>query len=283
MDSKMKTKSTKNASLKSTSKNPFADVAVISLNDFQRIQNATKTINVQEEHNNQKIFKVQTDQKFSTQRNLKERIKEIDYEKHLKEKSSNADLDEQTTNKLLEKAKNNVELGFDDLKEMEKLKKYSKVACIRKKQIEQTEMMKKEYMDQNRKMAEMMELDRLKELKFNEEQKEIKRKQQYLGALVINDQIKDKEIERIRAKEHQEKERQMMLKQIKELKDEEERNKEMKKQQIARMAVETMLSNKKAAEIKDQRKYEDLELDLKMIQYVIEKGKKEEDELAEKK
>ena len=78
---------------------------------------------------------------------------------------------------------------------MEKLLKYSKVATIRKKQLEQTEMMRKEYIDQNNKMAEMMELDRLKELKFNEDQKAVKKEQLKLGALVINDQIKDKEIE----------------------------------------------------------------------------------------
>ena len=74
-----------------------------------------------------------------------------------------------------------------------------------------------------------------------------------------------------------------MLRQIKELEDEEKRNHEMKKLQTERMAKETMFANKKAAEIKDQRKYEELELDLKMIQYSIEKAKKEEDELAEKK
>lgn len=166
---------------------------------------------------------------------------------------------------------------------MEKLLKYSKVATIRKKQLEQTEMMRKEYIDQQNKMAEMMELDRLKELRFNEEQKAVKKEQLKLGSLVINDQIKDKEIERIRQKEHQEKERQMMLKQIKELADEDIRAAEMKKLQIERMSKETMIANKKAAEIKDQRKYEELELDLKMIQYVIERAKKEEDELAEKK
>lgn len=166
---------------------------------------------------------------------------------------------------------------------MDKIVKYSKVASIRKRQMEQQEMMKKEYIDQNRKMAEMMELDRLKELQFHEEQKAIKKEQFKLGAVVIIDQIKDKEIERIRQKEHQERERQMMLRQIKELEEEEKRNQEMKKLQTERMAKEVLLANKKASEIKDQRKYEEKELDLKMIQYAMERAKKEEDDLAERK
>jgi len=174
-------------------------------------------------------------------------------------------------------------MGLDELKEIDKIVMYSKVASIRKRQLEQNELMRKEYVDQHNKMVEMMEIERLKEIKYNEEQKAIKKEQQKLGSLVINDQIKDKEIERIRQKEHQEKERQMMLRQIKELGEEEKRNLEMKKLQTERMNVETMLANKKASEIKEQKRFEELELDLKMIQYNLEKAKKEEDELAEKK
>jgi hypothetical protein len=174
-------------------------------------------------------------------------------------------------------------MSFGERLEMNTILKYAKVASIRKKQLELTEKMKHEYIEQNKKMAEMMELDRLKELKFHEDQKAVKKEQLKLGAVVITDQIKDKEIERIRQKEHQEKERQMMLKQIKELAEEDVRAQEMKKLQTDRMSHEVMLANKKAAEIRDQRKFEELELDLKMIQYVIEKAKKEEDELAEKK
>ena len=154
---------------------------------------------------------------------------------------------------------------------------------IRKKQQEQQDQMKKEYLDQNKKMAEMMEIDRLKELQYHEEQKIIKKEQVRIGTLVINDQIKDREMERIRFKELQERERQMMLKQIKELADEEKRNLEMKKIQAERMSVEVANANRKAAEIKDQRKFEEKELDLKMIQYAIERTKKEEDDLYEKK
>jgi len=103
MESKLSTKnkSTDKINKSSAHKNPFADVAVISLNDFQRIQQTTKATNVQEEINKKKILKTQTEQKFSTQKNLKERMKEIDYEKHLKEKESHGELDEATTNKLL--------------------------------------------------------------------------------------------------------------------------------------------------------------------------------------
>jgi len=104
MESKLsaKNKSTDKINKSSAPKNPFADVAVISLNDFQRIQQTTKAAtNVQEEINKKKILKTQTEQKFSTQKNLKERMKEIDYEKHLKEKESHGELDEATTNKLL--------------------------------------------------------------------------------------------------------------------------------------------------------------------------------------
>ncbi len=89
---------------KTSQKNTFADIAVISLNDFQRIQNTTKMTNVQEEINNNKIIKHQNDQKYSTQKNMKERMKKIDQIKHEEEKAhAGGELDDITKNKLLEK------------------------------------------------------------------------------------------------------------------------------------------------------------------------------------
>lgn len=99
MATKTMGKTAKSAS--KSQKNTFADVAVISLNDFQRIQDATKSTNIHEENNRKNILKQQTEQKLSTQKNLKEKMKEIDRIKHEREKVNKEELDEQTTQKLL--------------------------------------------------------------------------------------------------------------------------------------------------------------------------------------
>lgn len=67
----------------------------------------------------------------------------------------------------------------------------------------------------------MMEIERLKTLKMQEE-KEVRRKEmQRSGASVIVDQIKERELERIKEQEMREREMLQMLKQIDVMKQEE--------------------------------------------------------------
>ena len=81
------------------------------------------------------------------------------------------------------------------------------------------------YKHKEGKLDIMMELERLKELQL-QEQREISRKtQQKEGALVIIDQIKEKDRERLKKREIQAKERQLMMRQIKEMQKKEQQNK----------------------------------------------------------
>ena len=78
--------------------------------------------------------------------------------------------------------------------------------------------MESEYRNEEKRLDIMMEIERLKSLKFQEE-REIKRKEaQREGALVIVDQIKERELQRIQEREIMEQEKQMILKQIDDLK-----------------------------------------------------------------
>ena len=60
----------------------------------------------------------------------------------------------------------------------------------------------------------MMEIERLKSLKFQEEREKKRKEAQREGALVIVDQIKERELQRIQEREIMEQEKQMILKQI---------------------------------------------------------------------
>lgn len=69
----------------------------------------------------------------------------------------------------------------------------------------------------------MMEIERLKQLKFQEERERKRKDAQRQGALVIIDQIKEREMLRIAEKEIMEREKELVLKQIQDLKEEEVR------------------------------------------------------------
>src|SRR5689334_7496602 len=96
-------------------------------------------------------------------------------------------------NGLLAQAKKMLDEDHDLVKEMNKMMLYSKVATIRDKQKDQSKVIQEEYTKQKRKMDLMMELERLKELKFQEERERTRKEQQRSGSLIIVDQIKERE------------------------------------------------------------------------------------------
>lgn len=214
----------------------------------------------------------------------KERIKEIDKQKSGKGIKSDIEKENiESSNNLLAQAKQMLDEEHDLVKDMNKFVLYAKVATIRDKQLEEKKKIIKEYKHQNVKMDLMMEYERIKELKFQEEIEKQRKEQQKQGALIIIDQIKERDLERMRQKEISEKERQMLMKQMKELEDEDKRISEMKKVQGAKLSKEVEEANKLAITLKEKKKIEEKELELKIFQYNMEKIKKEEEEMAEKK
>lgn len=189
----------------------------------------------------------------------------------------------QSTNNLLAQAKQMMDEEHDLVKNMNKLVLYSKVATIRDKQLEEKKKIISEYRNQNVKMDLMMEYERLKEMKFQEDRDRERKFQQKKGALIIIDQIKERDLERLRQKENQEKERLMLMKQMKELEEDDKRINEMKKVQATKLSKDVKKANDLAIELKERKKLEEKELELKIFQYNMEKIKKEEEEIAEKK
>jgi len=189
----------------------------------------------------------------------------------------------QSTNNLLAQAKQMMDEDHDLVKDMNKFVLYSKVATIRDRQLEEKKKIISEYKNQNSKMDLMMEYERLKELKFQEDRDRERKEHQKQGALIIIDQIKDKDMERLKQKEICERERHMIMKQMKELEEDDKRVAEMKKIQGAKLSKEVVEANNHAIDLKERRKMEEKGLELKIFQYNMEKIKKEEEELAEKK
>ena len=202
-----------------------------------------------------------------------------------KPNSNLSDIDRENisrANTLKEKAQKLIDENSDEAKDMNKLILYAKVATIRDIQKEESKFIYNEFKKQEEKMDLMMELDRLKELQLQENRERTRKDQQKAGSLVIVDQIKERDMERIKGKEMLERERQMILKQTKELEEEFKRQAEIKKEQAARLAKEVDETNIKAIEIKERKKIEEKELELRIHQYNLEKAKREEEELGEK-
>ena len=138
---------------------------------------------------------------------------------------------------------------------MNTLLKCSKVASIRDLQKEEHKRMEKNYKDKEAKLDLMMELERLKELKFQEDKEKEAKLKRYSSAKILKDQIKEKEIKRLQEKEIIAREGELMKKQIKAMQDEELRNEERKRLENARLAKEIVNINKISALNRDKKNY----------------------------
>ena len=78
---------------------------------------------------------------------------------------------------------------LDDVKQMNQMVLYSKVVTIRDKQLEENKRLEQEWIEEQKKLDLMMEIERLKVLQEEEEREVRKMYARKQGAQVIVDQI----------------------------------------------------------------------------------------------
>lgn len=111
---------------------------------------------------------------------------------------------------------------LDDVKEMNKMVAYAKAVTIRDRQLDEKKQIWEEFKDLEKKKDLLMEVERLKKLKVYEEEERVRKELAEKGKEVIIEQIKEREIERLRMREEQEREAILLLRAAEEIKKEEE-------------------------------------------------------------
>ena len=89
----------------------------------------------------------------------------------------------------MSKAQKKLDNDLDDVKAMNQMVLYSKVVTIRDKQLEENKRLEHEWIEEQKKLDLMMEIERLKVLKEEEEREKRKHEARKKGAQVIIDQI----------------------------------------------------------------------------------------------
>ena len=82
----------------------------------------------------------------------------------------------------------------DDVKHMNQMVLYSKVVTIRDKQLEENKRLESDWVNEQKRLDLMMEIERLKGLQVAEQREVARVEAQRRGAAVIIDQIKEREI-----------------------------------------------------------------------------------------
>ena len=110
---------------------------------------------------------------------------------------------------------------LDDVKKMNQMMLYAKVVTIRDAQLNEKKTIEKERLEEERRLDTIMEVERLKALKMYEERDQRRKADQKNGAQVIINQMQERERERVRQLELQDQERDAMVIQNNDMKQEE--------------------------------------------------------------
>jgi hypothetical protein len=101
-----------------------------------------------------------------------------------------SDIEQSQRNKdvgILSKAQSQLDEELDDVKHMNQMVLYSKVVTIRDRQLDENKQLEQEWLEEQRKLDLLMEIERLKGLKVAEEREAVRCQARRKGALVIVD------------------------------------------------------------------------------------------------
>mmetsp|Transcript_19439 Transcript_19439/g.27267 ORF Transcript_19439/g.27267 Transcript_19439/m.27267 type:complete len:521 (-) Transcript_19439:237-1799(-) len=195
-----------------------------------------------------------------------------------------------TEEEMMENEKNNVLLAhakqamneeLDDVKHMNQMMLYAKCVTIRDAQVKEKERRENEEEEEQKRLDKAMEVERIKTLQMFEEREKLRQQEQRQGALVIVQQIQEREAERIRQQELREQEAQAMIQRIKELEVREEEERQQKVVAGRRLLEQVMQANNAQARSKLRKKQEELEEDRRIAEYIKAKEAREAAKEAE--
>lgn len=266
-----------------TEKGLQKDAVIIPKNEIERIKNSTKIVSADEAKQMKHIMEEQKEKQMEIHNARKKRMMQMDRERSSKLPPSDFQV-EQTQYKtgILQNAQKAIDEEKDDVKTMNQMVLYSKCVTIRDRQLEEQKRLEQEYVDENKRLDLMMEIERLKSIQHQEELEQKRKEAQRHGALIIIEQIKERELDRIKEQELLEKEKHQMVEQINKLKAEEELQVKREKERARKLLEEVENSNNEAQTVKRVKAEENRRLDDEILQYNIAKTKLEEEREMEK-
>ena len=270
--------------------NILKDSAILSLNEFNRIKESShfnskpisKYPSVNNFERNKQFNTISTEVNSSSklQRALDHKKKLIEYEKTINRSNNPLFMEKlkiEDPYKVVGGKNNEVVKAFDTLC------RKAKAATIWDRQLDERKVMEKMYINKEKKLDEMMELERLKEIKYLEEKNNIIKTYEKEGQKVIIDQIFENDKERNRKREQIEREKILMKRQLEKLK-EEDRKMAIRKRNEAEAKIRECMETQRIMALNKRKKIlEEKEEDLKNKKFNMEKNRQEEELIKEKK
>ena len=172
---------------------------ILSQAELDRIKASTKIETLEDKRATQKLSKEQHEQAQAAAKARKAKMVTMDRERAHKVPPTQveAEIKEKELG-LLSKAQMQLDEEHDDVKHMNQMCMYSKIVTIRDKQLVESKQLEEEWLAEQKKLDLMMEIERLKSLQEQEERDNRRAEARRAGAMVIVDQIAEREQERIK-------------------------------------------------------------------------------------
>ena len=182
-----------------TAKKGKNDAVIISKGDLDRIMAATTIKTKDQLAEEKKLAEEQKNAAMAKSKARRTKMQELDAKRDANAQQSEWQIGENKKNAtLLSRAQKNADNDLDDVKHMNQMVLYSKVVTIRDKQLEENKRLEAEYIEEQKKLDLMMEIERLKVLKEEEEREVRKAEARKKGRAVIVDQIQERTQARMR-------------------------------------------------------------------------------------
>ena len=145
------------------------EAAILSKDEIERMKRSTKIQSVQEKKDQMKIEQEMKQTSLAASNARKAKMQEMDKNRASKLPPSEIEVRQQEQAQgLLSKAQTQLDEELDDVKHMNQMVLYSKVVTIRDKQLEENKRLEADWVNEQKRLDLMMEIERLKGLQAAE-------------------------------------------------------------------------------------------------------------------
>ncbi|EDO38378.1 predicted protein [Nematostella vectensis] len=256
---------------------PSGRSMILDWSEFSRIKSASRVISKEEReaaHNEMKRKKEEL-QNASEERKIFMQM--MDLKRKENEKLTDLEIEaQQKSQHLLENANKQMEEQEDEIKKLNELILNAKCHAIRDAQLIEKVEVKKEQLVEEKRLDEMMEVERLKKLQEEEEREKERHIERLKGAAVLNIQIEDNKQQRLLEEEKKDQETQAMLQYLERLKDEDMEALVKKHETQKNLMKEVAKANEEIKRQSEVKKQQEKMEELKVMEYLKQKAEREE-------
>ena len=156
---------------------------------------------------------------------------------------------------------------LDDVKHMNHLMLQSKVITVRDKQLDENKRLEEEWLEEQKRLDIMMEIERLKGIKADREKEERRAIATKRGAEELINQIRERDLIRQQQDEVLEKEKKQMAINIQKAQDEEKERVKQRQHRMKVMSDEIKKANVAAIQLKEEAKVREKQLEDEIIKH----------------